>query len=78
MHSGLLNRQVLGDVFERLATRSGLPNRQVLGDVFERLATHSGLPNRQVLGNVLKVFWPHIVGFQMVGFGRYFWKCGHT
>ena len=35
MHSGLLNRQVLGDVFERLATHSELSNKQVLSDVLK-------------------------------------------
>ena len=35
MCSGLLNKQVLGDVFKRLATHIELLNRQVLGDVLK-------------------------------------------
>ena len=35
MRSGLPNRQVLGDVFKRLAIHSGLSNRQVLSDVLK-------------------------------------------
>ena len=40
MCSGLSNRQVLGNVFERLATHSGLLNRQVLGDVLKAFWPH--------------------------------------
>ena len=40
MCSGLLNRQVLGDVFRRLATHSGLSNRQVLSNVLKVFWLH--------------------------------------